>query len=350
MGCEQASNIFSACRPSSDANAANGIWVGAGDMTPMAGTHLAWVRVYARSPLWCAKVLFALMLLLVSALPASAQKMYVVDTVTRPETAELLQALEVACSSCGEIVYRQMDGSMRKGNAIVSELQTEEKEGRLSLVLTLGKPATMLAAKGLTDTPIIYTMVGRAFPSLEGQANITALPTDAPVSLQMAVVEQLFPAAGAVGVLMGPEDTLGGMDALEIPTGVSLRTYVVSGTRDVPDAMRTAARENDGIILLRSRSVVNNDTFRFIVRHSLENRTFTVGYSKSLVDMGLTATLIPDLEALGARVATVSYQVMRGEEVRLPALTLADYKIHTNSRVIQDVRPVPQSDSSNDSR
>lgn len=298
------------------------------------------------------KMSLCLLLYALHGAAVAAQTVHVVDTVKRAETSQLLEAIKQHCSdACGNVVYQEMGGSRRSAIAAISELAEQEASGDVSLVITMGKPAATMVANSLQTTPIIYTMVGEYIAELADRSSIVGVPTDAPLQLQLDIIKRLDLTKGSLGVFLGSNDSPSLIDDLRLPEGLEVRTYRVADTKEMPQALRLAVRENTGLIFLRNRMVINRDTFRYVLRVTLENRVFTMGYSKSLVDMGFTAAMAPKVDAFGARIATVAKQMLASEPVDLPEISLAEHSVHINDRTIEQVRPAEaESDRSQPAR
>ncbi|TNE64756.1 MAG: hypothetical protein EP335_06505 [Alphaproteobacteria bacterium] len=287
------------------------------------------------------RLMVAVCLLLCLSVRGWAGDVYVIDTIDRPESRMLGRAVEAHCPSCGPILYRHMNGDLRTGQKVAEDLHDLEKAGRLSLVIALGKPATRLLADRLEKVPLIYTLVGEQIPAYTGSRRIFALPTDAPVDIQAEFVREIRPDVRSVGVLVdaahappnGLEDMHAGAQT------VLLHYYTINSSAEMPAALRRAVAENQALLLLRGRMVVNNDSIRYVLQYTLENLRHTVVYSKPLVDMGFAAALVPRPEAFGRRVGLVAEHVLTGRPVRPQRPERADYAAEVNHRVLQQLEP-----------
>lgn len=271
-----------------------------------------------------------------ASLTASAQDVYIVDTVDREETQALGATLEQQCAACGTIKYVHMGGNMRAAQEIAGQLKEMEADGRLSLVVTLGKPATRIIADKLEETPILYTLVGAPIAEYQANERVKGFPTDAPVSLQLDLLREMAPSISTAGIVLSDRHKAR-PHYQKISSTEGLKLYWIGDRKEMPEALRTAVRQNDAVIFLRDSMVINKDTIRFLLQYTLENGRHTLGYSKPLVDMGFAAALVPKPEAFGRLVGSAAQQILSGEEVvPLPA-DRSFYDVHLNERVLNQL-------------
>lgn len=268
---------------------------------------------------------------------ANAVDVYVVDTVDRRATRIFGEALARACASCGTIKYRQMNGNLRAARRIAHELLEEEEAGRLSLVVTLGRPATRVIVNHLKKTPILYTFVGRRIDAYEDSPRVFGLPTDAPLEVQLDLLQRLQPDIKSAGIVIS-QGNKGLVTRSDSIGAIGLNIYHIENSRELPDALRTAVQMNDALILLRDRMVVNNDSIKFLLQHTLENGRHTVAYSRSLVDMGLAVALVPKPEAFGRLLGGSAEAYLQGGQPANVQTSEAHYRVHTNPKVIEQLK------------
>ncbi len=272
----------------------------------------------------------------VMAMPLSAQDVYIVDTVDRAESRQLGQTLGEQCAACGHITYVNMGGNMRAAREVASRLEALEEEGALSLVVTLGKPATRIIANRLKRTPVLYTLVGEPIPEFQSSERVKGFPTDAPVALQLDVLREMAPSIHSAGIVLS-EKHQAKKRYQRIATAEGLKFYWIDNEKEMPDALRRAVRQNDAVIFLRDSMVINKDTVRFLLQYTLENGRHTLGYSRPLVDMGLTAGLVPKPEAFGALVGHAAQEILSGETVSPKTADRSFYDIHLNEKVLSQL-------------
>ncbi len=277
--------------------------------------------------------------LFVLSLPVLAGDVYVVDTIDRPATQQLGEALRRECASCGALKYRQMNGSLRVAKRIAAELAAEEKAGRLSLVVTLGRPATRVIAEKLEHTPVIYTFVGQEIGQFARSALIVGLPTDAPLKAQLKLLRKLQPEFRSAGIVVGERNNRF-QQSSESPDPEHINIYRIKDRKDIASALREAVHMNDALILIRDPMVVNNDTIKFVMQHTLENGRHTIAYSRSLVDMGLAAALVPKPEAFGRLLGKSIQNYMDHGVLEVVPAVEADYLVHTNARVLEQLNRI----------
>lgn len=262
---------------------------------------------------------------------------YIVDTIDREASKALGNGLIASCTSCGDIKYRQMNGNLRVARRIANELLREEKAGRLSLVVTLGRPATQVVAERLTKTPVLYTFVGQELKKYNGSSRIYGLPTDAPLMVQLNILRRLLPDMKSAGVVVGASSQELERHA-DSHDSIRLNIYRIEDQAELPKALRIAVQMNDALIVLRDRMVVNNDSIKFLLQHTLENGLHTIAYSGSLVDMGFASALVPSPQAFGRHLGLIANSLLRGEPPKAPLIAESDYRLHTNSKVLEQLK------------
>lgn len=280
--------------------------------------------------------LLVIFLLAGMTMPAQAAEgdIYIVDTVEREAAKQLGEALAAMCASCGEIQYRQMNGNMRAARRIAEELSRKEENGSLSLVITLGKPATRVLADKLKTTTILYTFVGQEIAEYKGSEQVIGLPTDAPLLTQVSLLTKLLPTVRSAGILLGGGNSANLEGALGA-SDIAINVYRINDRNDLPDALRMAVKSNDALILLRDRMVVNNDTVQFVLQQTLENGRHTIAYSQSLVDMGFAAALVPKPEAFGRLIGQAVEGFFAHGKLLIGAAGEDDYLVHLNPTVME---------------
>jgi len=255
-----------------------------------------WLKGYQR--LW---LLFAC---LFAAAPAWAADVYIVDTVKRDDSLTLAETLNQSCVSCRPVKYMDMKGSVRIGRQISYELAKLKADGALDLVITLGKPATRMIARELTDVPIFYSLgAPDADPTRHGSDVISLVVPPAP-KLKLQALKALAPNIKNIGFL-ATRDSLDDIKDQTIAAarelGVQIKFYYVQRPYDVPVGLRTAIQEMDAIIFIQDRVVINADTVEYILQLTLENQVPTLVDNDKLVDRGMLAALTVDPVRLGEK-------------------------------------------------
>lgn len=279
-------------------------------------------------------VALAIAISFISADYAAARDIYIVDTVEREATRQFGDALAAACSSCNEIQYRQMNGNMRAARRIAEELSEVEREGNLTLVVTLGRPATRIVVDKLKNTPVLYTFVGREISRYQGSERVIGLPTDASLTTQVSLLTKLLPTVRSAGIVVGGGNNAVSDDMASM-LDVGVNVYRINDRKELPSALRTAVQMNDALILLRDQMVVNNDSIKFVLRQTLESGRHTIAYSRSLVDMGFAAALVPRPEAFGRLVGQSVEAFLSGGRLEAVETSESDYLVHTNPKVLE---------------
>lgn len=256
------------------------------------------------------------------------------DTLKNDRSLEIIEGFKTACGSCGKVDYRDMKGDPRRGDSIADEINGAVGDGRVDLVIALGRPAAQVAIKKIRGVPIFYSLVGRSLKAGGDGQLVRSFEADAPVIMQLAALKQMVPSIETVAVVHDPShvaSVINSVTAAAAEFGMDVQSFSVSSPRDVPTAIRTAVRDCDSLIFFRDPTVTNRDSVNFIIKTTLENRKPTIAYSKALVDLGLLFTLLPDYHRVGDRMGQAADGLIANGAIGdAPAATEADFSVYYN--------------------
>ena len=273
------------------------------------------------------------MMVPITPITAAQADIAILDTMERPETREIRKGIESICQNCGDIVYRSMQGDLRQGQSILSDFRDRIKDKELDLVVTLGRPASQILARDLTNAKILYSLVSRPLASFEQSNNLSFIPSDATIKLQLAVLTQLAPSVKRVGVLGNPKSIAPLRPAIQAEArsmDLDVDILEVQSEKQLPKALNQIMQSTDAILFLRDPTIINSDSIDFIAQTTLENGIPTIGYSKNLVTRGLLFALEPNYFRLGQRIGS---QIEDKSMNTIPSETYAtmdDFVLHIN--------------------
>ena len=265
---------------------------------------------------------------------------FVIDTMKREQSFKLAQAIGMQCPACGTIRYMDMKRSYTTARDIVNDLHEREKNGTLDLLITLGKPATEVISREFSNKPIFYSLLDTPLDGYQGSGLVLDFLAEPPVALQLFSLLAMAPGTRKVGFL-AHKDSLDPLrdEILKAATiaGVALKFYYIERSEDVGDGLRQAIQETDGLIFVRDKTVINGDTIKFILRLTLENQIPTIGYTTSLVDMGMTAALTAEPNRLGKKIGIAAQAFLTGGKMPSRLAENDLFVLEVNSSSIKQV-------------
>jgi len=263
-------------------------------------------------------IFFTLFLLTLSfQLPAGyTEDIIVVKTRSIPSGEQILDGFKSICGSSISIKEYDMQGKLKKGKRIIKEIKESIKLKPPKMVLTIGGPATKLAQEALTEIPILFSMVVN--PQKKGFSgnNISGITSDVPIKLQLEKLKAIVPGVKSIGVIYNPKNTDNIIQEVEQAAsnmGFELVLYKVSSEKKVPLAIRNIIKEVNALLIITDRTVVNKNSFKYIVTTTLENKIPTMVYTDYLVKAGLLVSLTPDYFSIGEQAGNVVCNLQKSE-------------------------------------
>jgi putative ABC transport system substrate-binding protein len=182
-------------------------------------------------------------------------------------------------------------------------------------LLTVGSVATRAALDAPGGAPVIACMVGDG-EGLGDAENATGVLLEFPLETQLQWIQRFVPKSQAIGVLYNPAENreqIKKAKRVADRLGLRLIPREVRRPQDLPDALRSLAREADMLWAVTDRTVLSRQTAQAILLFSFRNRMPFSGLSSSWVKAGALYALDRDYEDLGAQCAEMAIKVLRGE-------------------------------------
>jgi len=216
-----------------------------------------------------------------------------------------------------------MKGNPREGKKIIKKIRKSLKSDIPKVIFTMGAPATKLAREGITDVPIAYCMVVN--PEKKGFVgdNISGISQDVPISIQLNQLKRLIPTVKNVGIIYDPENSDNIIEEANQATSelaLNLIAYKISSSKEVPRAVRNIISEIDALLVITDSTVINKDSFKFIITTTLENKIPTVIYNEYLVKAGFLFSMTPDHASIGKQAGKMICIPSIGDEVEKPVV------------------------------
>ncbi len=190
------------------------------------------------------------------------------------------------------VSFEQYDlqGDPARAYQVVSELKAA---GPKALILAIGSLATEVAAKHITDTPIIATLILRLEAFQHGN-NVTAVVLEFPVETQLEWIRHILPECRTIGVIYNPQENLGMVETAQRIAknmGLKLEAEQIASSVDIPIALTRLANKIDVLWGLPDRLALAQETTKAILLFCFRNRIPLVGPSEAWVKAGALFSL-----------------------------------------------------------
>lgn len=234
-----------------------------------------------------------------------SEDVIVITTRSVPDGIQILKGFRSICDSSVKIKEYDMKGKLKEGKKIIKEIKKAIESNPPIAVLTIGGPATKLAQETLTNISILFSMVVN--PKKKGFSgnNISGISSNVPIKLQLEKLKMIIPEVKKIGIIYNPENTdniIEEAKQVAIDMGLELVISKISSHKEVPGAIRDILDKIDALLLITDKTVVNKNSFKYIITTTLENKVPTMVYTDHLVKAGFLLSLTPDYFSIGKQV------------------------------------------------
>lgn len=247
-------------------------------------------------------------------------------SASRPPTIAVVLSQELAPSRDALRGIEEARGPADVVLDLASESEVEVGIARLArskpdAIIAIGARAAHLVTERLPGVPMVYCMVLESDAAELAGARITGVALDVPVESQLASFRRLVPALARLAVLYDPRRSRALVDRARAAAGslgVELVAQAVLSADDVPAAFREASRSVDGVWLIPDSTVVNRDSFEFILHATAERRLPLMVFSEPMVRAGGLVAVVPDPMDVGRQAASLVDRMLRSRGRRVP--------------------------------
>jgi len=208
--------------------------------------------------------------------------------------------------------------SLQSGGIDAIEGLREARRSGATPLLTVGSVATRAALEAPGDAPVVACMIGDS-EDLREAKNATGVLLEFPLETQLEWIRRFVPKSQAIGVLYNPAENREQIEkAKKIASKLGLRLIPreVHRPQDLPDALRSLAREADMLWAVTDQTVLSRKTAQAILLFSFRNRMPFSGLSASWVKAGALYALDRDYEDLGAQCAEMAVKILQGRSAK----------------------------------
>ncbi|HET9452040.1 MAG TPA: ABC transporter substrate binding protein [Aggregicoccus sp.] len=261
------------------------------------------------------------LLLLAASSAQAAGGVLVVRSQDLPPYAAVDQAFS---ASIGQSVSR-----ITLGEAAPDAL-SRAMAGRPALVLALGQEAARSVTALEPAVPVLCALV--PFPA-KVPGRLVAVPMYASPQRQARLLKQALPGVKRVGLVYSPTNSRAAADAYgqaASAAGLVPVRYEVAGLRDFAGAVRRLVGRVDALWLIPDPTLINAETFKFLVQTSFESKLPLVAYSQAMVKAGALLALEPEYADMGRRAGSAGRRLLAGDGAVTPEP--ADGTLYVNRR------------------
>lgn len=188
------------------------------------------------------------------------------------------------------------------------------------LILTVGVDA-LSQAVGINDIPIVYSMVPNPNPVDFSDRSISGVNMNIPPEKYINAIIELFPAAKRIGVVYDPKHLdlfikEAGSHAKN--RGLELVLRPVHRPADVLSSIDSLRNMIDIFLMLPDVTVVNSETFKYMLGFSFQNRLPLFTFTKKYVEMGAAAGLHVLPQSMGAQAGEIVRRILIDKNTRIP--------------------------------
>lgn len=208
-----------------------------------------------------------------------------------------------------------------KGSKVkAAELAQKFAAAKFDLVITIGTTATVLAAKAITETPIVFSLVydpvesGIAKNWKSSGNNTTGASTQVPMSLLVNRMKLIAPVK-SLAVLYTPgerhtEIMLKELQKLQAESQIKVVPIILSKKEDVAQILPQVVRTVDAIAL--TGSSVQYASISEIVDIAIKAKVITITHIEELVEKGALLGISPSPHMIGQLAGEKAVKILKG--------------------------------------
>ncbi len=207
-----------------------------------------------------------------------------------------------------------------------------------ALILTVGVDA-LIRVSSITDRLIVYSMVPNSSLISAPGKNISGVSMHVTPEKYLRAMIDLFPEAKRIGIVYDPKNLdafVKEAEQISRRNGVELVLREVQRVVDVPATIDSLKGEIDLFWMLPDATVVNTETFKYLLGFSFRMRIPVFSFSKKYVENGAAAGLFTFPVDIGSQAGEMARQILTGKALKTPLR--ADARTATvmvNDRILQ---------------
>lgn len=216
-------------------------------------------------------------------------ELVIITTQNIPKVARVINELK---TRVGPIRIHDMQGKQKEGDRLVRELASSLAPG--SNVITMGTPATMLAARHLREHRVFSTYVGTS-SEFSGYPHVTLVESDPRLADMLDALVATWPDVTRVGLIFDVH----AKSEIEAqvraaPSALAIELVPVNRADETRAAMQDVSARVDAFVFLRQSGVLNRKSLPDVVDFLDANQIPAVGYSRYLVRAGFPSAVVTE--------------------------------------------------------
>ena len=226
----------------------------------------------------------------------------VVKTRSLPTVDRLLSGFQSACQAEHNITVYDMKGSAKQGQKILAQIEQRAAKNIPQTVLALGLPAAKLIDQSSLSADLFFAMINNPYSKSGITKNIPGFSQTLPANKLLERVSMALPGVNKVAIIHSKEVSsakIEGFTSAANDLGLVLNSYFITSMKDLPDSLMNVIKENDALLLIPDRNVINQHSIEFLVNTAITETFPIIGYNEHLVKAGLMVSISPDYAELG---------------------------------------------------
>ncbi|MCP5007063.1 MAG: hypothetical protein GY941_24430 [Planctomycetes bacterium] len=240
---------------------------------------------------------------------AATESVIVLNTRTIPRSTQILDGFKSACGRGIRIKSYDMKGKVSVGERIIAKINKRYDSKPPKAIVTLGLPATQLAKKRFKNIPIFFSMINNPKDiGISVNTTVSGICSNVPAKALFEKLREICPGATSIGIIYNPAHTGGIIKEAEQAAhelGMKMVSAKVFSSRDVTGALQMILGKVQALLLVKDKTVINEDTVDYVLSTTLENKIPTIAYSDYLVKLGFLFAYTPDYFSIGRQVGEI---------------------------------------------
>lgn len=222
------------------------------------------------------------------------------------------------------------------------------------LLVPVGVKATRyLADQHAGKAPVLALMLPKAaaerihWPSTLGRGKTSFVYIDQPPSRTLALVEEAFPGARRVGLVVSDENqtNIKALNQEAAKRRLTLALETVAAAEDVAPALRRVLPDIDVLLLVPDTVAINSANAQNVLLTTYRYRVPVVGFSQGLAKAGAVAAVFSSPAQIGRQGAQMAVRWFADEGDLPPAQPAGEFSVAFNSRVARSLGVVMTEES-----
>lgn len=185
------------------------------------------------------------------------------------------------------------------------------------LIFAVGALAATQAKEKFPTTPVVYTLVINPESKNLAGKNMIGVSISSPTSKQITMFKKTVPKTSKIGMLYSNETENIFMKAQKDcrKLGITLIGSKIESPEDVPTHIKSMIGVIDSLWLIPDSMIINQESLRFMLLLTLENKVPCLIYSKSFVKAGALISPVVDYVKVGEQAGRIGESILAGKNI-----------------------------------